>query len=149
MIDERILQIQINNLSKFLSKFSIFFSHKKLFARQVDRETIKKEIENKFLIYLDLFLSFQVNYFSNWRKSIDMETIYVVLLCALNATSSIKKEMTNKHKFLNTDDIFFNVHKLHRSYGLSATTISEISKIPRATVTRKLILLKKLGVINK
>jgi len=149
MVDERILQIQINNLSKFLSKFSIFFSHKKLFARQVDRETIKKEIENKFLIYLDLFLSFQINYFSHWRKSIDMETVYVALLCTLNATSNIKKETTNKHKFLNTDDIFFNIHKLHQSYGLSATTISEISRIPRATVTRKLILLKKLGVLNK
>jgi len=149
IIDERILQIQINNLSKFLSKFSIFFSRKKLFARQVDRETIKKEIENKFLVYLDLFLNFQINYFSNWRKSIDMETVYVVILCALNATAAIKKEMTNKHKFLNTNDIFFNVHKLHQSYGLSATTISEISRIPRATVTRKLTLLKKLGVLNK
>ena len=149
MVDERILQIQINNLSKFLSKFSIFFSRKKLFARQVDRETIKKEIENKFLVYLDLFLNFQINYFSNWRKSIDMETLYVFLLCTLNATASLKKESINKHKYLDVDYIFFNLHKLYKSYGLSATTISEISRIPRATVTRKLKLLKKLGVLRK
>jgi len=149
MIDERILHIQIENLSKFLSKFSIFFSRKKLFTRQVDRETIKKEIENKFLIYLDFFLNFQISYFSNWRKSFDMETVYIALLCALNGTSSIRKGMTSKHKQLNTDDIFFNIHKLHQSYGLSATTISEISRIPRATVTRKLLVLKKLGVLKK
>ena len=149
MIDERVLRIQINNVSKFLSKFSIFFSRKKLFAREVDKETIRKELENKFLIYLNFFLNFQIAYFSSWRKSVDMETVYVALLCSLNATSSIKKGMTNKHKFLNTDDIFFNAHKLHRSYGLSATTISEISRIPRATVTRKLTLLKKLGVLRK
>ncbi len=149
MIDERLLRIQINNVSKFLSKFSIFFSRKKLFAREVDRETIRKEIENKFLIYLNFFLNFQIAYFSSWRKSIDMETIYVALLCSLNATSSIKKGLFNKHKYLDSDDIFYNIHKLHQSYGLSATTISEISGIPRATVTRKLKLLKKLGVLRK
>jgi predicted transcriptional regulator len=149
MIDERILRMQINNVSKFLSKFSIFFSHKKLFAREVDKETIRKEIENKFLVYLDLFLNFQINYFSNWRKSIDMETLYVFLLCTLNATASLKKESINKHKYLDVDYIFFNLHKLYKSYGLSATTISEISRIPRATVTRKLKLLKKLGVLRK
>ena len=44
MIDKQILEVQIYNVSKFLSKFSIFFSQNKFFVKNINREQIKKDM---------------------------------------------------------------------------------------------------------
>ena len=88
MIDKKILEIQIYNVSKFLSKFSVFFSQNKFFIKEVNRDQIKKDIDEKFLVYLTKFLDFQIAYFANLKTVMDIESAFITLLCALNTLTS-------------------------------------------------------------
>ena len=145
MIEEKILNIQIDNLSKFISKFSLFFSQNKSNINQVSRDQIKKDVEEKFLIYLTKFLDFQISFFSKMKTFIDIESIFILLLCSLNTTSQLKY----KNKPIDSKTIFHKMHSLDTKYGLNATSISEITKVPRTTVLRKISNLEKIGILKK
>ena len=145
MVEERILNLQIDNLSKFLSKFSVFFSKNKLFVREVSKDQIKQDVENKFLLYLTKFLDFQISYFSKMKTLVDIESIFIILLCALNTTAQIKK----KEEPMSSKDIFSKMHSLNTTHGLNATSIAEITKVPRTTVLRKISHLEKIGMLKK
>ena len=92
LIEQKIIDIQIDNLSKFLSKFSVFFSRNKFFVKEVTKDQIKKDVEEKFLLYLTKFLDFQISYFSKMKTFIDIESIFILLLCTLNTTAQIKQK---------------------------------------------------------
>ena len=145
MVEERILNLHIDNLSKFLSKFSVFFSKNKLFVREVSKDQIKEDVENKFLLYLTKFLDFQISYFSKMKTLVDIESIFIILLCALNTTAQIKK----KEEPMSSKDIFSKMHSLNTTHGLNATSIAEITKVPRTTVLRKISHLEKIGMLKK
>ena len=145
IVEERILNLQIDNLSKFLSKFSVFFSKNKLFVREVSKDQIKEDVENKFLLYLTKFLDFQISYFSKMKTLVDIESIFIILLCALNTTAQIKK----KEEPMSSKDIFSKMHSLNTTHGLNATSIAEITKVPRTTVLRKISHLEKIGMLKK
>ena len=145
MVEERILNLQIDNLSKFLSKFSVFFSKNKFFIKKVSKDRIKEDVENKFLLYLTKFLDFQISYFSKMKTLVDIESIFIILLCALNTTAQIKK----KEEPMSSKDIFSKMHSLNTTHGLNATSIAEITKVPRTTVLRKISHLEKIGMLKK
>jgi len=145
IIEEKILKVQINNLSKFLSKFSIYFARNKFFVKEISKDQIKKDVEEKFLLYLTKFLDFQISYFSKMKTMLDIESIFILLLCTLNTTSQIKSKEGPK----DPEAIFGRLHKLNSTFGLNATSISEITKVPRTTVLRKIACLEKMGMIKK
>ena len=146
IIDRRVLDIQIENLSKFLSKFSIFFCKNRFFINEASKDEIKKDVDEKFLIYLTKFLDFQIAYFSNLKNLFDIESIFIVILCSLNSLSSknIKRE-----KPIDIINVFNKIHELNKPFGLNATSISEITKIPRTTVLRKISNLEINGILKK
>ena len=145
MIEEKIIDVQIDNLSKFLSKFSIFFSQSRFFVKKVSKEQVKKDVEEKFLLYLTKFLDFQISYFSKLKTLIDIESIFILLLCNLNTTSQIKE----KKEPMSSKTFFDKLHTINNTSGLNATSISEITKVPRTTVLRKISNLEKIGMIKK
>jgi Fic family protein len=112
----------------------------------MSRDEIKKDVDNKFLLYLSIFLDFQIEYFSKAKKIFDIETTFIILLCALNTTAQLKKEtkMTFNSKY-----IFTKLKNINNSFGLNATSIAEITKIPRTTVLRKIEQILKLGILEK
>ena len=145
MVDKKIIDAQIDNLSKFLSKFSIFFSKNKLFVREISKERIKQDVEKKFLLYLIKFLDFQIAYFSKMKTIADIESVFIILLCALNSTSQLRK----KENPMPIKDLFERLHSYNDTFGLNATSISEITKVPRTTVLRKISILEKKGMLRK
>ena len=145
IIDKKIVDLQIKNLSKFLGRFGLTLTTNYLSEKNVSTSDIQKDIENKFLIYLTKFLDFQINYFSRCKKMTDIESVFISLLITLNTTSQMKKIKDNK----SPNDFFFNMHELNKSPGLNATSIAEITKIPRTTVIRKLTNLEKKYAIKK
>jgi len=145
-VDKKVLELQIHNLSKFLSKFSNYFTKNKFIITDISRDQIKKDVDDKFLIYLTKFLDFQISYFSNLKSIMDIESIFIVLLCNLNTLSA--KENVNE-KPLSLKETLFKLHKLNKITGLNATSISEITKIPRTTVLRKIANLEKDGILKK
>jgi len=144
-IDKRILDLQIENLTKFLSKFTDYFISNNFISRMITRDQIKKDLEKKFLIYLTKFLDFQILYFSNLKKHNDIESIFIVLLCMLNSTSQLRKE----NKVMNYKNVLENIQNMQKVRGLNVSSISDITKIPRTTVIRKIIKLEKAGYLNR
>ncbi len=145
IIEKKILDEQIDNLSKFLSKFLVFFNNNRFFIKEVSREQIKKDIEEKFLLYLTKFLDFQISYFANMKTLLDIESIFIVLLCTLNTTSQIR----NKKEPMTHKNMFSRIHQLNSTFGLNATSIAEITNVPRTTVLRKISNLEKIGILKK
>jgi len=145
LINKNIIDVQVYNLSKFLSRFSAHYSKNKIFLNELSKEDIKKDVYKKFLAYLTRFLDFQIAYFSNLKNYIDIESIFIVLLCSLNVLSKNKKVDRN----LSFKEIFYKIHQLNASFGLNATSIADITKIPRTTVLRKVSNLEKVGLLKK
>ena len=77
----------------------------------------------------------------------DIESVFIVLLCALNTTAQIKN-IKNKNPAPHRD-IFYKFHSMNNTFGLNATSIAEITKVPRTTVLRKISNLEKIGIIKK
>jgi len=144
-IDKRILNLQIENLTKFLSKFTEYFISNNFISKMITKDQIKKDLEKKFLIYLTKFLDFQILYFSNLKKHNDIESIFIVLLCMLNSTSKLRKE----NKVMNYRNVLKNIQNMQKVSGLNVSSISEITKIPRTTVIRKITKLEKTGYLNR
>ena len=145
IIQEKIINVQIDNLSKFLSRFLLLPANNKFLIKEINKEQIKKDVEAKFLLYLTNFLDFQISYFAKMKTLMDIESIFILLLCTLNTTSQIK---TNEGS-MNSKAFFSKLHSSNKSLGLNATSISEITKVPRTTVLRKIENLEKAGMIKK
>jgi len=145
MIQQSVIISQIANLSKFLSKFSFYFSKNKYFIKHVTTEEIKKDVEEKFLLYFIKFIDFQISYFANCKTYIDMESVFIVLLCSLNTTAQYRY----KQGPTNLKETYRNTSNMNGAFGLNATSIAEITKVPRTTVLRKIANLEKIGLIKK
>ena len=144
-IDKRILNLQVENLTKFLSKFTDYFTANNFIKKIITKEQIKRDLDKKFLVYLTKFLDFQILYFSNLKKHNDIESIFIVLLCMLNSTSQLRKE----NKVMNYKNVLENIQNMQKVRGLNVSSISEITKIPRTTVIRKITKLEKTGYLNR
>ena len=145
MIGKSIIELQIYNLSKFLSKFSYYFSKNRFFVKEVSRDQIKRDVEQKFLLYFIKFLDFQISYFAKCKTLLDIESVFIILLCSLNATAQFKK----KEEPATFAETFIKINKMNETLGLNATSIAEITKVPRTTVLRKISILEKNGLLKK
>ena len=132
-----------------LSNYCIFFSNKGFFNKDLDLVSFKNDIEKKFILYLPIFLNFQISYLTAWRKFIDMQCLFIGVLCALNTTSQLRKKSNSPNEIFDSKEIFSQLHWINNKFGLNATSIAEITKIPRTTVLRKLAKLEKLNILKK
>jgi predicted transcriptional regulator len=148
-IDEKFINTQIEISNKLLYNYCVFFSQKKNLLNEINFDSFKNEINKKFITYLPIFLNFQIYYFANMRKILDMECLFINLICGLNTTSHLKKINSEDHKFYNLKDIFTQFPKMEKSFGLNSTSIADITNIPRTTVLRKLAKLEKLSLLKR
>jgi len=112
----------------------------------ISEEEITKEIKEKFNFYWFHYLGVQLEYIKEWnRKFNDLEIILIFLQVAHLFTSKVKE------KNLSHKDLYDNPSLLKEfvSSSVSATSISEITSIPRATCVRKLDILVKLKIISQ
>ena len=145
-VDKKILEVQIYNISKFLSKFSVYFNQNKTFKNEFSQKQIEKDVNEKFLLYLTKFLDFQISYFSNLKTVMDIESVFISILCTMNTLTS---NGYKNEKPLNIKNIFCRLHELNDRFGLNASSIAEITKIPRTTVIRKIANLEKNGILKR
>jgi len=84
-----------------------FFLNKDVFRKDLDIVSFKNDIEKKFTLYLPIFLNFQTSYHTEWRKIIDLECLYIIVLCVLNTTAQIRKRSNNYKEIFDSKEIFF------------------------------------------
>lgn len=141
----KIVQGDINMISKFAYEIS------KLLNLDLEEWEIRDEIQSQFSFHFYHFLSCQLSWMKMWQQRIKDIDLVLITLQALIPTL----QYINKNENLNTDNIQ-NLHKIIGSannnylgckYCISASSISEITGIPRATCIRKLLKLEKMGTL--
>ncbi len=142
----KIIEEQINSLSKFIFQQSIFFS------LNIPLSKIEKEIKNNYSFFWYHYLNSQLEYMKLWQLQFkDLE----MLLIGLQTLIQGIKDIQNSSKLRNLDSFFtskiiksinsFNV----KNAGISATSVSEVTSIPRANCIRKLEKYIKMKIIEK
>ncbi len=146
----------IDLLSAFIEKKSKMLQGNEWFGEGLTKQQIKEFIGKYFTICWSRFLKMQIPFLIRHRDVFgDLETWVVWGNIALshqyNLSKMKEKELVEDKS---TDKIGFknyysSVASVKMSHGINASSISDISTIPRATVIRKLNWLVKKGCIKK
>ena len=121
----QIIKEQIKSVSKFL------FEQSKLLNMNVPFVKFNKEIEKNYCFYWYHYLNTQLDFMKYWQKKIKDLEILLIGLQSLIQSFNYFKSKTENNKISNSNS------------DISATSVSEVTGIPRATCIRKLEWLKK------
>ena len=122
-----IVEKHIDHISKLLQSMTRYLGIK------ISKDKIKQEIFKHFSFYQYHYLNTQLNYIQYWQKKLnDLEILLISLECVIQSYSHAERKKTKTN---------FS--------ALSATTISAITGIPRATCIRKLEKLHELKKVKK
>ncbi len=142
----------LDALSIFLHKKSKYLRVEAWFGNEIEKEEIKIYIKKYFTVIWLLFLKLQIPYLLRHRDNFnDLETWMVWGNIALNNQQTFNKEASNSLELNRIDykNYFKKISDLKIIRGVNASSVSDISGIPRATVIRKLRWLSKQNVIKK
>jgi len=117
----------------------------------VDKNIIVNEIKLQFSFYWYHFLNYQLKWLKMWQDKIkDIDLILITLQAVIPTLQYADKNQNIKD--LSLDNLYRIIGKANNQYkfsdtAVSAASISEVTGIPRATCTRKLETLVKLGML--
>ena len=137
----------IETLSKFVSIFCNYLNFK------LDRNMISAEIKSQFSFYWYHFFSCQLLWLKMWQNKIKDIDLVLITLQALIPTLQHADKKQNV-KSMGLENLYKIVGKTngksaYTDIAVSASSVSEITGIPRATCIRKLDHLVKLEVLQK
>jgi hypothetical protein len=139
----------IIRVSRFFSALSTIMLNEKIIKSEFTSEEIVTFIAKNFSHIWKLYYELQIPMILKWKKVfMDIESFHVWGVCVVNEQLNIKRKgdlKMNKTAYIKK---YYNT--LSQLQGMNAMSISDISGIPRATVTRKLntLLKKKYLKIN-
>ena len=139
----KIIDYDTKSFSKFISVII-----KKLNIK-LNTDVIEKEIHSQFSFYWYHYLSCQLDWLKWWQLKLKDNDL---LLIALQATIPTLQYIGKMAKEVSLDEVFTIIGKINKksdnqSFSVSATSVSEITGIPRATCIRKLDKLVNLGFL--
>ena len=141
------INYEINILSIFISKFS------KILNLNFKIDEVKKELKDNFSFYWFHFLNCRLKWLKMWKSNLkDLDLILIMIQAFIPTLQNTNQKL--KEKRINVDDLHLIIGQSadkskNNHFSISATSISEIAKIPRATCSRKLEKLVKLGLFVK
>ena len=139
-------------LAIFLEKMSIILSKEKWFGENIKRENIVQFIKDHFTLCWEYFYRFQISYLTRHRIAFgDLESWNVWGSVAIVQASAFNEDLkkVTREELTNYDDYYTSLLKFKSKRGINASSISDISSIPRATVIRKLRTMEKKGFIRR
>ena len=142
----------ICSMAQVLNKLSIFLSKEKWFGNVISQEQAVKFIQDHFTVSWEYFLRFQIPYLVRHRTYFgDIESWNVwgsiAIIHSKEVTDKLKGQIIqNPSDF---KDLWLEVLKMKVKRGINASSISDISGIPRATVIRKLRALQNRRLIKR
>ena len=142
----------IGLLATCLAKFSNILSSQKWFGDKISQETIVKFIQDHFTVSWEYFFRFQISYLVRHRTFFgDLESWNVwgsiALVQMRELIEKTEKQIIDPTSNFKDFYLYLLKHKARR--GINASSISDISAIPRATVIRKLKAMEKKKFINR
>ena len=138
----KIIDEEINSLSKFI------FEQSKLLYLNLPISKIEKEIKNNYCFYWYHYLNVQLEYIKFWQKKLkDLEMLLIALQVIIQTLTFLKRKDTDFQTILSQNR---NIKNLSTSEAnISATSVSDITGIPRATCIRKLDKFVKMKILEK
>ena len=139
-------------LAIFFEKMSVILSKEDWFGRSLKRENIEQFIKEHFTVCWEYFYRFQISYLTKHRTAFgDLESWNVwgsVAIVQVSAFTESKKHII-REELTTYEDYYLSMLKFKSERGINASSIADISGIPRATVIRKLRAMEKKGYINR
>ena len=142
----------IDLLSTFISKKSNLLQGNTWFGSSLSKEEVKNFINKYFTIIWLRFFKLQIPFLIRHRNTFqDLETWIVWGNITLNQQAQMNKARDKDLLFENVqrDNYYTNMAHTKVARGINASSIADISQIPRATVIRKLKWLMKNDIIKK
>ena len=142
----------IEILSKFIEKKSNLLQGNSWFGETLNQKQIKEFINKYFTVVWLRFFKLQIPFLIRHRNVFqDLETWVVWGNIALNQQDQMRKARDRDLLFENArrDNYYNNMANSKIARGINASSIADISQIPRATVIRKLKWLIKQDIIKK
>ena len=142
-------------LSSFLEKKSKILQGEEWFGNSLSKSEIESYIEKYFTIVWLRFLKLQIPFLLRHRANFgDLETWMIWGNVAIHHQKNLAKECeqnvtTEMDVQINLGNYFGKVSDVKIIRGVNASSISDITSIPRATVIRKLKWLVKQDVLKK
>ena len=139
----KIIDEEINYLSKFI------FEETKILNIEVPFNKIQKEIRGNFSFYWYHYLDVQLRYMRNWQDELkDLELLVIILQCIIQTINYMAKKKSNFEQN-GLKNFKMNKNMDFKDANISATSVSEVTGIPRATCIRKLESLVKDHALKK
>ena len=139
-------------LSSFIEKKSNLLQGNDWFGASFKKEEIRKFLNKYFTIIWLRFFKLQIPFLIRHRNVFqDLETWVVWGNIALNHQDQMRKtkEKDLLAENIRRDNYYTNMAKFKIKRGINASSIADISTIPRATVIRKLKWLMRQDIIKK
>jgi len=139
-------------LSIFFEKISDILSKENWFGKHLKRESIKQFINEHYTVCWEYFYRFQIPYLCRHRKAFgDLESWNVWGSVALVQAAAFHEDnqKITREKLASYEDYYVAMLKFKSKRGINASSISDISSIPRATVIRKLRSMEKKGFVKR
>ena len=142
----------IELLSAFIQKKSLMLQGNEWFGDSIDKDKIQLFIQKYFTIVWTRFLKMQIPFLIRHRNLFqDLETWIVWGNIALSHQYQLSKRAEKNliKENINLTNYYASVADVKIDRGINASSISDISNVPRATVIRKLKWLLKQDCIKK
>jgi len=149
-------ETSIKTLSIFFEKLSILLSTQEWFGPHIPRENIELYFKKYYTVFWNHFFKMQIPFLIRWKTVFgDLESWVIWANMGIHQSFNLEKisKDPNKENSLSgstdSNSYFNDVRRNEPVQGVNASSIAEISGIPRATVLRKLKKLIKEKIIKR
>ena len=116
---------------------------------KLSQNNIESEIKNKFSFYWFHYLDAQLRYMSLWKKQLqDLEVLLIALQISTAQANTVRINNLSHNDFYE-DSKMTGTFFANKKASVSATSISDITGIPRATCIRKLSAMTESKMIEQ
>ena len=143
---------QIKFSSKYIHLVSQALNKDKVYSKKLDQKTIENIIKKNFSLSWRWFYRMQIPLIIGYHKFFkDLTTFHIWGTVCMNQVLNVSSQLNSDNKKSSLDYFATNnilIENLGANTGISAMSISDMTKIPRATIIRKCKYLIKEDLIK-
>ena len=143
---------QIRFSSKYIHLVSQALNKDKVYSKKLDQKTIENIIKKKFSLSWRWFYRMQIPLIIGYHKFFqDLTTFHIWGTICMNQVLNVSSQLNSGNEKSSLDYFATNnilIENLGTNTGISAMSISDMTKIPRATIIRKCKYLIKEDLIK-
>ena len=132
---------QIRFSAKYICLVSQALNKDKIYSKKLDQKTVENMIKKKFSLSWRWFYRMQIPLIIGYHKFFqDLTTFHIWGTICMNQVLNVSSQLNSSNKKFSLDYFATNnilIENLGSNIGISAMSISDMTKIPRATIIRK------------